>query len=170
LEIYERIKLLRKNHLKLSQTEFGERLGVSRSVINNIERDVLARPEQKASLYKLMCTVFNVNEDWLLNGTEPMFIEPDTFNLDELARAHGCDELERQIIKAYFEIDEGTRRGLIEHFKERLAEYNEPASGPAPGAVSSAEAAYEKSLGVAPASASTASNTTAATDDEKDAG
>ena len=49
MEMHERIKNLRKNHLKLTQEAFGERLGVSRSVINNIERNVLARPEQKLS-------------------------------------------------------------------------------------------------------------------------
>ena len=45
LEIYERIKELRKNHLHMSQESFGARLGVSRSVINNIERNALQRPE-----------------------------------------------------------------------------------------------------------------------------
>ena len=54
MEIHERIKVLRKKYLKMSQTAFGERLGVSRSVINNIELNVLARPEQKLSLYKLI--------------------------------------------------------------------------------------------------------------------
>ena len=84
MELHERIKELRKNHLHLSQTEFGEMVGVSRSVINNIERNVLARPDQKLSLMKLICSKFNVNEEWLLNGTEPMFVEPDKFSLDKL--------------------------------------------------------------------------------------
>ena len=34
----------------------------------------------------LICMVFNRNEDWLLNGNDPMFIESDTFSLDEFAR------------------------------------------------------------------------------------
>lgn len=51
-EIHERIKYFRKECLHLSQTEFGEKLGVSRSVINNIERNVLSRPDQKTSLLK----------------------------------------------------------------------------------------------------------------------
>ena len=62
MELHERIKELRKNYLHLSQTEFGEKVGVSRSVINNIERNVLARPDHKLSLMKLICTKFNVNE------------------------------------------------------------------------------------------------------------
>ena len=67
LEVYERIKELRKEHLKLSQAAFGERLGVNRDVINNIENNRLSKPEQKLSLMKLICKEFQVNEDWLLN-------------------------------------------------------------------------------------------------------
>lgn len=72
MEIYERIRLIRKNELHLSQEEFGKRLGVSRSVINNIERNVLARPEQKEPLIKLICKEFDINEEWLRSGVEPM--------------------------------------------------------------------------------------------------
>jgi transcriptional regulator with XRE-family HTH domain len=78
MEIHERIKELRKKHLKMSQTAFGERLGVSRSVINNIELNVLARPDQKLSLYKLICSEFNISEEWLLNGTGDMYADDKT--------------------------------------------------------------------------------------------
>ena len=71
--IYERIKELRKE-LGLNQEEFGERLGVSRSVIANIEYDRLKRPDQKESLYKLICKEFNVNEEWLRTGNGEMFV------------------------------------------------------------------------------------------------
>ena len=75
LGVYERIKELRKEHLKLSQAAFGERLGVNRDVINNIENNRLSKPEQKLSLMKLICKEFQVNEDWLLNGNGEMFEE-----------------------------------------------------------------------------------------------
>lgn len=120
MEMYERIKDLRKNHLNLSQEAFGGRLGVSRSVINNIERNALARPDQKLSLIKLICKEFSINEDWLLNGNEPMLIEPDTFSLDEFAKQHGATDLELQIVRAYFDLDADTREMLFEHFKKSL--------------------------------------------------
>ena len=121
METYERIWELRKKHLKMSQTAFGERLGVNRDVINNIENNRLARPEQKLSLYKLICSEFNVNEEWLLNGTEPMFVQPDTFSLDDFIKSKGATELELEIVKTYFELDPEIRRIAIEHFKNRLA-------------------------------------------------
>lgn len=121
MEMYERIKDLRKNHLKLSQEAFGGRLGVSRSVINNIERNALARPDQKLSLIKLICKEFSVNEDWLLNGSEPMFIEPDTFSLDEFVKQRGATDLELQIVKLYFDLDADTRKMLVSHFRSGLS-------------------------------------------------
>lgn len=122
MEAFERIRDLRKNHLHLNQTEFGERLGVSRSVIKNIELNALARPEQKLSLIKLICSEFNVNEEWLLDGTEPMFVQPKTFNLDDFARARGASDLELKVVKAYFELDPDIRKMLIEHFKAELTD------------------------------------------------
>lgn len=73
MEIYERIRELRKKYLKMSMEVFGKRLGVSRDTINNIELNRLARPDQKMSLYKLICSEFGVSEEWLLNGAGDMF-------------------------------------------------------------------------------------------------
>jgi len=126
MELHERIRKLRKEYLHLSQTEFGEKLGVSRSVINNIELNTLARPDQKLSLIKLMCKEFSVNEDWILNGTEPMFVEPDFFSLDEFLKKRNASDLEVEIVKSYFELDEDVRKKLIAHFKERFVENKHP--------------------------------------------
>lgn len=67
MEMYERVREVRKEN-KLSQGEFAERLGVSRSVISNIELNRLANPEQKIPLIKLISKEFNINEEWLLFG------------------------------------------------------------------------------------------------------
>ncbi len=143
MEVYERIRELRKNHLHLSQTDFGDSLGVSRSVIKNIELNALARPEQKLSLIKLICKEFSVNEDWLLNGNEPMFVEPDTFSLDEFAKQHGATDLELQIVRAYFDLDADTREMLFEHFKKSLAA---PATVERGKTVEELEEEYKKSV------------------------
>lgn len=118
--LYERIRVLRKDFLKMSQTDFGERLGVNRDVINNIENNRLARPEQKLSLIKLICKEFSVNESWLINGDGTMFVEPDSFSLNEFVKSHGATELELEFLKAYFELDPEIRRQVIEHFKSHL--------------------------------------------------
>lgn len=121
METYERIRELRKKYLKLNQTEFGERLGVSRSVVKNIELNALAKPEQKLPLYKLICSTFNVREEWLLDGIAPMYKQADTFSLDEFIKDKNATSLELEIIKLYFELDPEIRKAAIEHFKNGLS-------------------------------------------------
>lgn len=120
MDMHERIRDLRKNHLKMSQEVFGKHLGVSRAVIKNIELNCLARPDQKLSLIKLMCREFNVNEEWILNGNGPMYKESEDFSLDRFAHDHGMTPIELDIMKTYFELDPAIRKTVIEHFKCKL--------------------------------------------------
>ncbi len=64
-----RLKEARKT-LHLSQREFGERLGVSRDVISNIE---YGRVPPRDLLLKHICEVYNIREEWLRTGEGPMF-------------------------------------------------------------------------------------------------
>lgn len=112
----ERIRMLREDK-EMTRAAFGQRLGVSGDVINNLER---GRVEIKDHIVKLICAEYGVNEEWLRDGKEPMYIEPETFNLDEFARARGASDLELKIVKAYFELDPDIRKMLIEHFKTEL--------------------------------------------------
>lgn len=118
--MHERIRDLRKNHLKMSQTVFGDRLGVSRDVIKNIELNTLARPEQKLSLIRLMCKEFNVNEDWILNGNGPMLVQADIFSLDSFAKERGMSERELRILKRYFALDPKVRQEALSYFLDGL--------------------------------------------------
>lgn len=121
METYERIRELRKNHLNMSMEVFGQKLGVSRDMIANIELNRLARPDQKMSLYKLICSTFNVREEWLLDGIEPMYIEPESFSLDDYVKARGAEKLELEIVKAYFDLDPEIRKAAVSQFRARLA-------------------------------------------------
>lgn len=68
-DISIRIKELRK-HQKLSQSAFGEKIGVSRDVIKNLELNIVPVKEH---FIKLICSEFNVNENWLKTGYGEMF-------------------------------------------------------------------------------------------------
>lgn len=75
-----RIKTVRET-LKLSQREFGEKLGVSRDVISNIE---YGRVQPKELLLNHMCQLYNINEDWLKTGEGKMFKTPEEISkIDE---------------------------------------------------------------------------------------
>jgi len=118
MQMNERIKYLRKIYLKMSQEVFGEHLGVSRSVINNIELNTLARPDQKLSLIKLMCREFNVSERWILNGTEPMIIQPEKFSLNQFAKEKRMTKDDLKFVKAYFELEPEVRQTMIDFFRK----------------------------------------------------
>lgn len=72
MEIHDRFKMARKE-LKMTRKELGEKLGVSESMIVNIEFNRLKRPVQKDPIYMLLCEKCNVNKEWLRNGTGEMF-------------------------------------------------------------------------------------------------
>ena len=59
-----RIREIREN-LGLTRAEFGERIGVSGDVVNNLER---GRIDIKEERIKLICSTFNINEEWLRTG------------------------------------------------------------------------------------------------------
>ena len=113
MEVYERIRILRKEVLKMSQEVFAEHLGVSRSVIKNIELNALARPEQKLSLYKLICSEFNVNEEWLLNGTGDMYASDEAEYGALIDRVMtGQNEVAKNIFKTFALFDEKDWKAL----------------------------------------------------------
>lgn len=124
MEIYERIRILRKNHLKLSQEEFGKRLGVTRSVIKNIELNVLARPDQKEPIYKLICREFGVNELWLRTGEGELFAD---FSEEEEIGSYLTDLIDensdigtktlKSAIIAYGRLDDGSKKVICDYLE-----------------------------------------------------
>ena len=114
----ERIRKLRED-MGLTRAAFGQRLGVSGDVINNLER---GRVEIKDPIIKLICAEYGIREEWLRTGEEPMAEKPKVFNLDKFARERGASDLELRVVKAYFELEPEIRKMLIEHFKAELSE------------------------------------------------
>lgn len=66
----ERVKILRKT-LGLTLEKFGERLGMKKNTISQWENGInnLTDPNIKS-----ICREYNVNEEWLRDGTGEMFI------------------------------------------------------------------------------------------------
>ena len=117
MDINSRLKFLRKDTLKLTQAKFGEKIGLKSTAIGQMEskdRNVTDRT------VLLICNEFNVNEEWLRYGTEPMFIEPDTFSLDEFLKQKNATDIEIDIIKTYFNMPEDLRNGLVDYFKNHI--------------------------------------------------
>lgn len=118
--------------MKLSQEKFGNKLGVSRDVINNIENNRLSRPEQKEPLYRLICQEFNINENWLRTGEGEMFqaLPPE----DEVASAIsgvlediGCENsiytLVKELLLKYEKLDAKSKKVIDEYADDVIKGY-----------------------------------------------
>ena len=69
MEIGERIKAVRK-HFKLTQADFGERIGVKGNTIATYE---IGRNAPVDAIFSLLCREYGVNEIWLRSGEGEMF-------------------------------------------------------------------------------------------------
>lgn len=73
MTINERVKEVRKIH-KMTLEQFGEHIGVTKATISRIENGNRTVTEQ---MIKSICREFNINEEWLRNGTGSMKLEID---------------------------------------------------------------------------------------------
>lgn len=80
--IGERLLKLRKS-LNLSQKEFGDKLGISQNHVSQIEKGTREPSEQ---LIKCLCYCFNLSEIWIKNEEGEMFIPPEEFLKNQMAR------------------------------------------------------------------------------------
>ena len=105
----ERIKEVRKS-LGLTLEKFGKSLGVTKVAISNIENGNRGVTDQ---MFLSVCRVYNVNEDWLRNGTGEMFNKPSDevgyyaeFLLEQDNMDSGLRLLIIDMIKAYVDLDD----------------------------------------------------------------
>lgn len=113
----ERIKQLRKE-LGLTLEKFGERIGLRKSSLSQIENGVHGVTEQ---LIKSICREFNVNENWLRTGEGEMFVQK-TLD-DEIAsfiqtiQLEKDDSFKKKFIKILSSLDEADWTKLETMFK-----------------------------------------------------
>ena len=102
--IAERIKTIRKER-GYSQRLFGEKLGTSRDVINNLEN---GRVEPTEIVVKAVCREYGVSYDWLKYGEGPQWAGPEEENIagmvDELMA--GENETAKAVFRAFARFDD----------------------------------------------------------------
>lgn len=104
-----RIKEVRE-HTKLTQEEFGKRIGSARNTIANYETG--NRTPSNAVITSI-CREFNINEEWLRTGAGEMY-KP----LDDKLSAYvseitdGDDDFIKDFITVYMELDDTSKAAL----------------------------------------------------------
>jgi Predicted transcriptional regulators len=107
----ERVKQLRMA-MDLTLEKFGDRVGVTKVAISNIEKGNRNLTEQ---MIKSICREFNVNYDWLVYGDGEMFSELPKTILDELCRVYDLDPIDRKLIQEYIKMSKAARQALKDY-------------------------------------------------------
>lgn len=108
----ERIRLLREN-AGLSRAAFGQKIGVSGDVINNLER---GRVEVKEPMIKLICSEFSVNENWLRTGVGDMFADTPSSTMDQLRKEFNLDDFSYNLVYQYLRLGSDQRQAVRDFF------------------------------------------------------
>lgn len=114
----ERVNEIRKA-LNLTLEAFGEKLGVTKVAISNIEKGNRSLTDQMATG---ICRTYNVNYDYLMDGEGEMFSNLPQTILDELCAQYECDDLDRSLIQEYLKLDAAKRKVLKDYIRNVLAE------------------------------------------------
>lgn len=113
----ERIREIRKA-MGLTLEKFGEKLGVTRVAISNIENGNRNLTDQMA---RSICREYNVSYDYLIDGEGEMFDDlPETI-LDELCRQYDLDEFDRALVEMYIGLPEDVRTALKAEMRKMIA-------------------------------------------------
>ena len=112
----ERVKEIRKS-LDLTLERFGEKLGVTKVAISNIEKGNRSLTDQMA---KSICREYNVSYDFLIDGEGEMFSDlPDTV-LDELCMQYDLDAYDKKLLEVYLELPKSARDAIKEIIKKKF--------------------------------------------------
>ena len=117
MSIGKRIKELRKNYLRLNQTDFATPLGLNQSTIGGYENDF--RSVSDATILSI-CRQYGVREEWLRYGTGEIFsgssIAPS--DLAELAKKYDLDKYDQALIMEYMKLEKPVRERLKQKIRE----------------------------------------------------
>lgn len=114
----DRIKYLRAKILKLSQESFGEKIGLSKSGISNIENGIRNVTEQHI---KLICSEFNVNENWLRTGEGIPFKQTSSSAMEQLCQEFNLNEFDANLVYEYLKLSPENRT-VIRNFVNKIAD------------------------------------------------
>lgn len=114
----ERIKILRKS-LGMTQDDFGKKLGLARNSIANYE---IGRRIPTNAVITSICREFNINENWLRYGQEPMNNPMEDRLSTYMAQiAIGEDDFIKDLIEVYMELDQ-TSKDTLKIIANRMAD------------------------------------------------
>lgn len=119
MTIGERMRMLRKE-LSLTQSEFGENIGLKQAVIGQMENNTRNITDRTVIL---ICEKYKVCEDWLRNGIGEMFKQDENTVAAQLADEFSLDEVGQAILKSYMKLTDSQKVVIGNYIKAVAKEY-----------------------------------------------
>lgn len=138
----ERLKQVRK-HFAKTQKDFGKSLGVSRDTYASYET---GRVVPNDTFIQLLCSLYNVNKEWLRTGKGQMLVQSSETILDELARAHNLSKIETAIIGGFLDLSPEGRATVAEYIQNIINRTDAPTAPTREEMIKGDIAATEKKL------------------------
>ncbi|WP_196606521.1 helix-turn-helix domain-containing protein [Pectinatus frisingensis] len=111
MSLNKRVKEVR-NHLKYSQKEFASKLGLTQAGVSWMEQAGKNISDQNI---RLMCSLFNINEDWLRNGNGEMFSENDDSIFNTFAQKYNLSPAEQEAARYCLQLTSEQRQEVLNH-------------------------------------------------------
>ena len=106
----DRIKHLRKEILKLSQTEFGKKIGLSPQGVAEIEKGRNILTDRN---FDAICKAYSVNPEWLRNGEGEIFLETREALIQSVAEEFELNDMEITLLRSFLKLPAEHRQGVL---------------------------------------------------------
>jgi transcriptional regulator with XRE-family HTH domain len=117
MSINDRMKAVR-TELKLTQTEFGNRVEISQGHLTSIEKGKRAVTNRTVLL---VCQTYNVSEAWLRTGEGEMFVKEDGL-LAQIARQYDLDDFAQRFVQIFLSLSPPARAAIKDFAQQLLLE------------------------------------------------
>lgn len=107
-----RLKQVRKN-LNYTQKDFADKLLLTQGTLAQIEKGARSVTDRTI---KLLCTEFNVNEEWLRTGIGEMFNPPKS-KIQSIAKELNLTDLELEIVENTANLKEHQQKIILDIIK-----------------------------------------------------
>lgn len=120
MSVGKRIKELRTHpSVNLTQTKFGERIGLGQTAIGMYENEQRNVAEQTIIL---ISKEFGVSDEWLRTGKGDMFVQSDDSLFDRFIDENGLDALDAAIIRAFVKLPAASRHAVASAVRQMARE------------------------------------------------
>ncbi len=119
--IGSRLKYLRKELLKLNQTEFAKKLNLTQNFLTRLETGDRNFTDRTIND---ICRTYNVNIEWLKHGTGEVLMNKSDIYINALVDEYALDNLSKSILTTYLNLDIETRNSMLTFAKSLTTQIN----------------------------------------------